>query len=41
MRVKELKGAAPHSQRDAELAVGLGVDNGPRLRPKPEAMETA
>ena len=41
MRVKELKGAAPHSQRDAEMAVGLGVDNGPRLRPKPEAMETA
>jgi len=40
MRVKELKGAAPHSQRDAEMAVGLGVDNGPRLRPKPEAMET-
>ena len=34
MRVKELKGAAPHSQRDAEMAVGLGIDNGPKLRPK-------
>ena len=42
MRVKELKGAAPHSQRDAEMAVGLGVDNGPKLGrdPRPKAMET-
>jgi len=31
MRVKELKGAKPHCQRDAEAAVGLGVDNGPKL----------
>lgn len=42
MRVKELKGAAPHSQRDAEMAVGLGVDNGPKLGrdPRPKAMDT-
>jgi hypothetical protein len=42
MRVKELKGAAPHSQRDAEAAVGLGVDNGPKLGrdPRPKAMDT-
>jgi len=41
MRVKELKGAAPHSQRDADMAVGLGVDNGPKLGrdPRPKAME--
>lgn len=30
MRVKQLKGARPHNQRDAEAAVGLGVDHGER-----------
>jgi hypothetical protein len=39
MRVKQLKGAAPHSQKDAEMAVGLGVDNGPKLGRDPRKLQ--
>eukprot|EP00293_Proteomonas_sulcata_P010487 CAMPEP_0184295560 /NCGR_PEP_ID=MMETSP1049-20130417/6405_1 /TAXON_ID=77928 /ORGANISM="Proteomonas sulcata, Strain CCMP704" /LENGTH=131 /DNA_ID=CAMNT_0026604147 /DNA_START=64 /DNA_END=459 /DNA_ORIENTATION=+ len=38
-RVKELKGKAPHNQRDAEAAVGLGVDNGPKLGRDPKLLQ--
>uniref|UniRef100_A0A6U2ABR3 C2H2-type domain-containing protein n=2 Tax=Hemiselmis andersenii TaxID=464988 RepID=A0A6U2ABR3_HEMAN len=31
MRVKQLKGERPHNQKDAEAAVGLGVDHGKKL----------
>jgi hypothetical protein len=32
-RIKELQGAKPHVQADAEAAAGMGkVDNGPKLR---------
>mmetsp|Transcript_37681 Transcript_37681/g.52343 ORF Transcript_37681/g.52343 Transcript_37681/m.52343 type:complete len:139 (+) Transcript_37681:190-606(+) len=40
-RVKELKGARPHTQQDAEAAVGMGsVDNGQPLQSEntPEGM---
>jgi hypothetical protein len=33
MRVKQLKGERPHNQRDAEAAVGLGVDHGKMRHP--------
>jgi hypothetical protein len=39
MRVKQLKGPAPHSKRDAELAAGLGVDNGPKLGRDPRKLQ--
>jgi len=32
-RIKELQGAKPHMQADADAAAGMGkVDNGPKLR---------
>mmetsp|Transcript_49375 Transcript_49375/g.117288 ORF Transcript_49375/g.117288 Transcript_49375/m.117288 type:complete len:155 (-) Transcript_49375:362-826(-) len=41
MRVKQLKGAAPHCQRDADAAVGLGVDNGKPLGRAPKTQTLA
>ncbi len=33
-RLKELGGARPHNQRDAELAAGMGApDNGQKAKP--------
>ncbi|KAL3694908.1 hypothetical protein R1sor_008559 [Riccia sorocarpa] len=38
-RVKLMKGAAPHTQLDAELAAGMGrPDNGPKLRESSSAI---
>lgn len=37
-QIKQLKGPKPHSQRDAEAAVGLGVDNGKPLGRDPRKL---